>query len=132
MIIPHNLGWGGREGGGEKEKERVAPTAAVVVVVVAMMMVVVVTACRIRKKKDMAEDVSDVVELAFSRNSPSICCRIPQKPREKIHMSLPIQFPVRRTAPDMTDSLRPSQKRDWGWGGVEHERKRNGRADADG
>ena len=58
-----------------------APTAAVVVVVVAMMMVVVVTACRIRKKKDMAEDVSDVVELAFSRNLPSICYRIPQKPR---------------------------------------------------
>ena len=42
-------------------------------------------------------------------------------------MSLPIKFPMRRTAPDMTDSLRPSQKRDWGWGGVEHERKRNGR-----
>ena len=61
-----------------------APTAAVVVVVVVMMMVVVVTACRIRKKKDMAEDVSDVVELAFSRNSPSICCRIPQKPRGEV------------------------------------------------
>ena len=68
MIIPHNLGWGGRKGGGKKEKERVAPTAAVVVVVVAMMMVVVVTACRIREKKDMAEDVSDEVESEFSRN----------------------------------------------------------------
>ena len=60
-----------------------APTAAVVVVVVAMMMVVVVTACRIRKKKDMAEDVSDVVELAFSRNLPSVCYPLTQTTQRK-------------------------------------------------
>ena len=54
-----------------------ALTAAVVVVM--MMMVVVVTACRIRKKKDLAEDVSDEAEL--SRYSPPICYLLPQKAR---------------------------------------------------